>query len=344
MAQERGQALRALQKATEQQRCTAAAVDRTDANDQVEARLDDGTVDLVAGTAWLFARAGMRQRLDVLVVDEAGQLSLANVVAIAGSADNLVLLGDPQQLTQPVKGTHPPGAGASALQHLLGGGATVPPDRGVLLDRTWRMHPEVARPVARLAYDDRLDVAPGLERQRVTSAGRLGGTGLRFVPVEHIGNAAAATEEADEVRRLVGEVLADGGWTDAHGGTRPLRPDDVLVLTPYNAQVARIRSRLRDLPGGEQVRVGNVDKFQGQEAPVVVYSLASSSLEDAPRGFAFLYSLHRLTVALSRARAVATVVCSPALLTPVVSRPEDLRLVNALCRVQEQAAPAFRSV
>jgi uncharacterized protein len=164
------------------------------------------------------------------------------------------------------------------------------------------------------------------------------------VPVEHIDNAAAATEEADEVRRLVGEVLADGRWTDAQGATRPLRPDDVLVLTPYNAQVARIRSRLRDLAGGARVRVGTVDKFQGQEAPVVVYSLASSSLEDVPRGFAFLYSLHRLTVALSRARAVAAVVCSPALLTPVVSRPEHLRLVNALCRVQEQAAPAFRPV
>ncbi|MDT4945125.1 MAG: hypothetical protein QOH14_1858 [Pseudonocardiales bacterium] len=325
--------VRILQKAAEHERSAGASVVATDHAADVERALRDGAVDIVAGTAWLFARPAMEQTVDVLVVDEAGQLSLANVVAIAGAARSIVLLGDPQQLAQPVKGQHPDGAEASALEHLLAGQATVPPERGLLLDTTWRMHSAIAGFVSHRFYDGKLGVEPGCELQHVDSAAVLGGTGLRFVPVEHTGNTAASTEEADAVAQLCREVLAGGTWTDRHGARRPLRGEDILVLTPFNAQVNRIRGRLASVD--EQIRVGTVDKFQGQEAPIVVYSLASSSAEDAPRGLEFLYSRNRFTVAISRARAVMAVVCSPVLLAPLVHTPEQLRMVNDLCAFRE---------
>jgi predicted RecB family nuclease len=330
-AEEAGISIRALQKSAEHQRCSSAAVDCTDDAAYVEDALAGSSVDLVAGTSWLFAREGMQRGVDVLVVDEAGQLSLANVLAVSGAARSLVMLGDPQQLAQPVKGVHPAGAEASALEHLLAGRPTIPAERGVLLDATWRMHSDVAGFVSATSYEGLLDVAPGCDRQTVHSASALGGTGLRYVAVAHEHNAAASSEEADAVRHLVDAVLRDGRWTDARGDTRALCPSDVLVLSPYNAQVNRVRSRLGSLAQAG-VRVGTVDKYQGQEAPVVIYTMASSSVADAPRGIDFLYNLNRFNVAVSRARAVVAVVCSPELLTPVVGKPEQLRLVNTLCR------------
>ena len=215
---------------------------------------------------------------------------------MAQSATSLVLLGDSQQLTQPTQAQHPDGADASALGHLLEGHDTVPADRGIFLDTSWRMHPAITAFVSDLAYDGRLASAPGRERQEVLGAGRLRGSGLRFVPVEHEGNTAGSTEEATVVAGLVAELL-QGGWRDRHGNEHPLRLTDILVVAPYNNQVGRLRSAL---PQG--ARVGTVDKFQGQQAPVVLYSMASSSAADAPRGVDFLYDLHRLNVALSRPR------------------------------------------
>jgi predicted RecB family nuclease len=339
VARDQGQPLRAMQKAGEGDRCASADVSCTGDAKVIEAALDNREVDVVAGTAWLFAREGMQRQLDVLVIDEAGQMSLANVLAVAGSAESLVLLGDPQQLAQPVKGTHPEGAEVSALEHLLDGAATIPPARGLLLDTTFRMHSDVANFVSCISYDGRLGVAPACDRQGVRSASLLGGTGLRYVPVPHEHNSAASSEEAEVVARLVRDLLPDGRWTDGDGTERAMRPEDVLVLAPFNAHVHRLRNRLGDLVEAG-VRVGTVDKFQGQEAPVVLYSMASSTAEDAPRDLHFLYSLNRFNVAISRARAVVAVVCSPALLTPVVTKPENLRLVNALCRFAEEAREA----
>ena len=337
-ADESGRPVRILQKAADHQRCAAPGVECTSDATEVEAAAAFGDVDIVAGTAWLFARPGMNAAVDVLVVDEAGQLSLANVLAVSGAAESVVLLGDPQQLAQPVKGQHPPGAEASALEHLLDGHATVPPERGLLLDTTWRMHSGIASFVSDTCYDGRLLVESGCERQRVNSASILGGTGLRLITVEHPDESAASTAEAEVVRALCADVLADGTWTDRDSLTRPLTPADILVVTPFNAQVNRIRSRLGSL-ADDGIRVGTVDKFQGQEAAIVIYSMASSSAEDAPRGIDFLYNLHRFNVAISRARAVVAVVCSPRLLAPLVSSPQQLTMVNALCAYAERATP-----
>ena len=244
-----------------------------------------------------------------------------------------MLLGDPQQLAQPSQAEHPFGAGVSALEHLLDGHATVPPAAGVFLDTTWRMHPEITGFVSQISYEGRLGSAAGLQRQSVVGT-RWAGSGLRWLAVPHAGNESSSDQEAVAVTAAVQELLG-ARWTDAAGAVHPMTPDQLLVVTPYNAQVTLLRAALATV--APQVRVGTVDRFQGREAAVVIYSMASSSAADAPRGVDFLYDLHRFTVAISRARALTIVVGAPALLDAPVHNPGQLRLVNALCRYVELA-------
>ncbi len=313
--------------------------------DAAHQALAEREADVVGGTGWLWSRPEFAGLLDVLIIDEAGQMSLANAVAASQAASSIVLLGDPQQLDQPVKGSHPPGAERSALAHLLDGAATMPPERGVFLERTRRLHPSVCAFTSEAFYEGRLEPIGGLDRQALAAPGDVGdavadlaGAGVRLVLVAHMGNANDSPEEADAVASLV-NTLAGGGWawTDAKGQLRALGLDGVLVVTPYNAQVGLLEAAL---PAG--ARVGTVDKFQGQEAPVSVYSMASSSPADAPRGMEFLYSLNRLNVATSRARCVAVVVASPELLRVRARTPRQMRLANALARFAEHAGAAGR--
>jgi uncharacterized protein len=301
-------------------------------NDDALRLLQRGQTDVLGGTAWLWARPELRKQVDVLFVDEAGQMSLANALAVAPAANSLVLLGDPQQLEQPQKGTHPDGVGVSALQHLLGEHETMPPERGEFLPETWRFGSPICAFTSELFYDSRLRPTPklDLERQRLTG-GPIDGAGLFLCEVAHEGNRNASDEEVDVVARLVERLLAPGSqWIDARGAARPLTQDDVLVVAPYNAHVSRLSGRLR-------VEVGTVDRFQGREAPVVIYSTATSRPEDAPRGMEFLYSLNRLNVATSRARCAAIVVASPRLFEPECRSPRQMQLANALCRFREMA-------
>jgi len=323
----------ALQKCDAEDFRTVPGVVRAATNEQVVTALGSGSVTLVGGSAWLWARADLRDAVDVLVVDEAGQFSLANAVAVSGAARSMVLLGDPQQLTQPTQAIHPDGAGVSALEHLLDGHDTIPPDRGIFLGESFRMHPGITAFVSSVSYDGRLASAAGRERQGVSAPGALSGSGLRWVPTVHADNTSASPQEAAVVARLVTDLLR-GSWVDAEGAEHQLGLDDVLVVAPYNKHVACLRDALP-----EGARIGTVDKFQGQQAPVVIYSMASSSAADAPRGVDFLYDLHRLNVAVSRAKALSAVVASPALLDAEVHDPEQLRQVNALCRFVELAAP-----
>jgi uncharacterized protein len=292
---------------------------------------EDGPVLVHAATAWHWAREDARSSVDVLFVDEAGQVALADAIAVSQAARSVVLLGDPQQLAHVSQGTHPLGAGASVLEHVLAASDTVPPDRGVFLARSWRMHPEVAGFVSRAMYDGRLTSAPGSERRRVDSPG-LSGSGLRLIRVPHEDNRGRSPEEAEEVAGQVARLLDGGSYVDRDGARHALTLDDILVVAPYNAQVRCLTAML---PQG--ARVGTVDRFQGQEAPVVLFSMATSSGEDVARGMGFLFSRNRLNVAVSRAQALAVVVCSPALLAARCSTVEDMRLVNMLCRFAEEA-------
>jgi uncharacterized protein len=286
---------------------------------------------VAAGTCWLWA-AAPRESVDVLFVDEAAQMSLANVLAVAPAARSLVLLGDPQQLDQPMKGSHPDGTDCSALDHILGGQKTIPSDRGLFLSETWRLHPEICTFTSELFYEDKLRPRASLVAQRVQTGGLSNATGLIFSPVEHQGNQNCSPEEATVVACLVEDILAEGArWTNSDGEEQPLTLADILIITPYNAQVHEIHKRL------PAARVGTVDKFQGQEAPIAIYSLASSSYADAPRGMEFLYSLNRLNVATSRARCVSILVGSPALFSPDCKNPRQMQLANAFCRYLELA-------
>ena len=307
-----------------------AGLTETTKPDDALAALHDG--EIVGGTAWLWARPDAAGVLDHLFVDEAGQMSLAHVLAVARSARNLILLGDPQQLQQPQRGAHPEGAEVSALSHLLGEHRTIPQQLGLFLDRTWRLHPEICRYTSELFYDGRLEPVPELARQRLTSDTPFDGQGLFLVPCPHEGNQSSAPEEVDAVARIAGLLLAGGtSWTDRHGEAHPLREEDVLVIAPTNLQVAALSRRLPEL------RIGTVDKFQGQEAPVVLYSMTSSSAADAPRGMAFLYDPHRLDVATSRARVACILVASPRIFEPECRTPAQMLWANGLCRFRELA-------
>jgi uncharacterized protein len=278
------------------------------------------------GTAWLWSRPDLAEAVDVLFVDEAGQMSLANVLACAQGARSLVLLGDPQQLEQPQKASHPDGSERSALEHLLEGHDTMPEERGLLLRETWRLHPTLCAFTSELFYEGKLSPQPSLAAQRLGGPTPFAGAGLFHVPVAHEGNQNRSPEEAERVAEIVTGLVAPGvTFTDAKGETRPLDLDDVLVVAPYNAQVSEIAARL---PGA---RVGTVDKFQGQEAPVVVYSMATSSAEEAPHGMEFLYSRHRLNVATSRARCTCILVGSPKVFEPECRTPAQMRMANAFC-------------
>ncbi len=302
-----------------------------------ESRDEDDPFNLVAGTAWLWSRADMVRSVDLLFIDEAGQFSLANALAVAPAAPRLVLLGDPQQLNQPQKGIHPPGTEVSVLEHLAREDGILTPEQGLFLGETWRMRPEITAYTSELFYEGKLEPRPDLERQRIGLADGSTLRGLHLEEVAHEGNSRESEEEADAVVRVFRRLLANGAtFTDRKGETHRLTIDDLLVVAPYNAQVDRIRKALRGA-GFDQPRVGTVDKFQGQEAPVAIYSLASSSADDAPRGMEFLYALDRLNVATSRARAATVVVASPRLLTAECRRPAQMRMVNALVRYGEMA-------
>ena len=301
-------------------------------NEEARDALADGSADVVGGTTWLWAREDMIESVDVLFIDEAGQMSLADALAASLSAMNLVLLGDPQQLDQPLQGVHPPGAERSALAHVLYGERVMPDHLGLFLDGSWRLHPEISAYTSEVFYEGRLHSHPGRERLDLEGAPPLSGTGIRFVPVLHSGQSSESPEEAEQLATLVRFLFdADPTYTDAEGSTRSLGGSDVLVITPYNAQVRAIRVALPDF------RVGTVDKFQGQEAPIAIYSMATSSGAEAPRGMEFLYSLNRLNVATSRAQCLAVVVASPALVAVRCRTPRQMRLANALARLVEVA-------
>ncbi|MFC7878834.1 TM0106 family RecB-like putative nuclease [Isoptericola sp. NPDC057391] len=289
---------------------------------------------VVGGTAWDFAHPGRwpDDDLDLLVVDEAGQFSLASTIAVSRSARRLLLLGDPQQLPQVSRGRHPEPVDRSALGWLADGRDVLPPGLGYFLARSWRMHPALCEAVSQLAYEGRL------QAHETAAARRLDGVapGVHHVPVRHEGRGVASPEEAQEVVRQAAAVVGRS-WTPGAGQpTRPLEPHDVVVLAAYNAQVWAVRRALDDA-GLEGVRVGTVDRFQGTEAPVAIVTLAASSPHDVPRGTGFLLSRHRVNVAVSRGQWCAIVVRSPELTDYLPHTPEGLGRLGAFLGLCERA-------
>ncbi len=303
-------------------------------NADVFAALSSGSAQVAGATHFLWSREDAQETLDVLVVDEAAQMSLANVLAASPAAQTLVLLGDPQQLEQPTQGSHPDGTDASALDHILGGRQTITKDQGLFLETTWRLHPDICTFNSELFYEAKLTSVNGCELQKITSNGSLSGSGLRYLPVDHTGNTSSSIEEADAVKELVDSILAEGTqWTDRDRVTAPITIKDILIIAPYNAHVFEIQQRL------PHARVGTVDKFQGQEAPIAIYSMATSNYADAPRGMEFLYSANRLNVAISRAKCMTILIASPGVFEADCRTPRQMQLANAFCRYLEMTLP-----
>jgi uncharacterized protein len=329
-AKETNTPVRSIQRVREKTDNTEG-IDFTLKNDDVLREIG-GTYPVAGGTAWLWALPEAFEAVDVLFIDEAAQMSLANVLAVSQAAKSLVLLGDPRQLEQPMQGSHPEGTDVSALDHILGEHATIPPDRGLFLEETWRLHPDICAFTSELYYDSRLHSRQGLEHQTIRSTGPLCGTGLRYIPVQHNGNQSSSAEEAEVVRGLVDSILsATSTWVDREGTEVPITINDILIIAPYNAQVFELQRRI---PAG---RIGTVDKFQGQEAPIVIYSMTTSSHADAPRGMEFLYSANRLNVATSRARCLCVLVGSPSVFEAETRTPRQMLLANGFCRYLELA-------
>jgi predicted RecB family nuclease len=288
---------------------------------------------VVGGTAWLFSRPELAQEFDYLFVDEAGQFSLANAVAVGISARNLILVGDQMQLSQPIQGSHPGESGMSALDYLLNGHATIPPDFGVFLGVTRRLHPDVCRFISDAVYEGRLHAHPSTAHRSIAIPKKgiyvTRPTGIQFVPVEHEGNAQCSDEEVDVIAKIIAELLK-ADFVDTQGKPRKMTLDDILLVAPYNMQVRRLQKRF-----GAQARVGSVDKFQGQEAAAVVVSMCASSIEDCPRGAEFLLNPNRLNVAVSRAKCLAVVVGCPSIMTARCQTLGQMELVNLFCHLAD---------
>ncbi|MGE9010684.1 TM0106 family RecB-like putative nuclease [Leptospira interrogans] len=287
------------------------------------------TASVVGGTAWLFSRVDFDKGFDYLFVDEAGQVSVANIAAMGTCAKNIVLVGDPMQLSQPIQGAHPGESGLSALEYLLAGHNTVPEDRGIFLPVSRRMHPDVCRFISDIVYEGRLTSDEGATRQKILgeSSGDL--SGARLIVVSHAGNIQSSPEEVAAIRHEI-EFLLGKKFRDRDGSERYLELRDILIVAPYNLQVNALKV---GLPSG--ARVGTVDKFQGQEAPVCLVSMTSSSAQEIPRGVDFLFSLNRINVAISRAQVLSLVFASPDLLEVPCTSVEEMRLVNSLCALNE---------
>lgn len=290
---------------------------------------------LSAGTAWLFAREEFDQALDYVFIDEAGQISLAHLIAIGCSAKNIILLGDQMQLSQPIQGTHPDDSGLSSLDYLLKNQATISPEQGIFLDTTRRMHSRVCKFISDLIYDSRLESDPSTDSRTLIlnehAHSGLKASGINFIPVLHHSNTQSSIEEALAIKEIYQSLLTQS-FTTIDGQTKRLEPENILIVAPYNLQVHLLSKTL-----GKQARVGTVDKFQGQEAEVVIFSMATSSEEDLPRNMEFLFSRNRLNVAISRAKCLSIMVANPALMNIACKKPEQMALVNTLCWLKEYA-------
>ena len=290
---------------------------------------------LIAGTAWLFAREEFDQTLDYVFIDEAGQISLAHLIAIGCSAKNIILLGDQMQLSQPIQGTHPDDSGLSCLDYLLKNQATIPPEQGIFLDTTRRMHSKVCKFISDLIYDSRLDSDSSTDLRTLIlneqAHSALKTSGISYVPVQHDSNTQSSIEEALVIKEIYQNLFTQS-FTTIDGKTKRLEPENILIVAPYNLQVHLLSKTL-----GKQARVGTVDKFQGQEAEVVIFSMATSSEEDLPRNMEFLFSRNRLNVAISRAKCLSIMIANPALMNISCKKPEQMALVNTLCWLKEYA-------
>lgn len=334
IAKEKSVTLAVVDKTSSKSASPPAGLDEESDNTKALLAIDKGKV--VGATAWLWAREEAVEKLDYLFVDEAGQMSLAMVLAASRATNNIILLGDPQQLEQPQRGSHPEGSDAAALNHILGHHKTMPLDKGLFLGVSRRLNPKICQFTSEIYYEERLTTFSGTEKQVISGSDKFSGSGLFYVAVNHTGNQSRSPEEVEVIAEIVTHLLSGSvQWTDDKGVTKKLTNTDILIVAPYNLQVEALQTKLPN------IQVGTVDRFQGHEAPVVIYSMTSSSSEEAPRGMSFLYNPNRLNVATSRAKCICVLVATPAILEPECHSIEQMRYANGLCRFRELARRVY---
>jgi uncharacterized protein len=288
---------------------------------------------VIGATAFKFAKVVGISPMDYLFVDEASQVALANLMVAGGAARNIILMGDQMQLEQPIQGVHPGDAGRSALEYLLGEDAVIPEQKGVFLERTYRMHPSICTPISELVYEGRLSADEANQNQQVhvQRHGKIRKpSGIQTLWIGHEGNTQSSLEEVAAIVNVLHE-LEGASVTDKEGSSRIIGHEDILVVAPYNMQVNLLKEALP-----ETVRVGTIDKFQGQEAPVVIVSMTVSDIDDSPRGLDFVFDKNRLNVAISRAKALVLLVASPKLLSSSVNSISQMEKVGTFIRFADE--------
>ncbi len=297
-----------------------------------------GDNNLIAAVSWEWVKAGKEdhEKFDYLIIDEAGQFSLFDAVASCASAKNLVLLGDPQQLPQVLQGSHDHGAGNSVLEHIIGDHNVIESDRGVLLDKTYRMRSEICNYISDEFYESQLTTDTRCDRREILGYDN----GLFWVQAEHEEDRVnSSPEEAKIVRAIIEELMGKSyrivdGTGEIIEGEHLITQDHFMVLSPYRAHSQMIRSELS--PDLTRISVNTVDKFQGQENLIVIYSMATSSKDLVPPGRSdFIYKPNRLNVALSRAQCLAVLIASKDLADANASNIEEMADLNHLCRIFE---------
>jgi len=294
---------------------------------QLAGRIEKSCV--VGATAWAFSREDLSEQFDYLFIDEAGQVPVANLIAMSQCTRNFVLLGDQMQLGQPTQAAHPGDSGLSILDYFLKDSPTIPEDMGVFLGTTYRMHSSVNDFISQHVYEGKLLPAPTTDKRVIKIPENYSGplnieAGIRFIPVVHQGNTQASPEEVEVIQSLVTELLGRTLVTDCpNNPTRDISWNDFLFVAPFNHQVGKLKAAL-----GDQAKVGSVDKFQGQEAPIVILSMTSSDATESARGMEFLLNKNRLNVAISRAQTLAIVVGHPYLGHAHANQIEQLRLLS----------------
>jgi uncharacterized protein len=285
--------------------------------------------DLVGATAYaLCDDVAWKRPLDYLFIDEASQVSLAHLVAVSGSARNIILMGDQMQLEQPTQGAHPGDAALSSLKYILGAHAVILEDLGIFLERTYRMHPAVCDPLSKVVYEGKLFSDAAMVNQSIHMPKQNLITienGILWLPVKHEGNTQSSQEEVEHIQRIISELLT-GSFTDKEKNTRSMTEEDILVVAPYNMQVNLLKENL-----SKNIKIGTIDKFQGQQAPAVIISMGVSVVNDSARGLDFVFDINRLNVAVSRAQSLAIIVSNDDLYKCHVSSISQLEKASFYC-------------
>ena len=300
--------------------------------EKISKKLEAKEFTVIGGTSWMWSKEIFFESVDYLFIDEAGQFSLADALAVAQAGKNLILLGDPQQLERPIQGAHPEETDISALQHFVGeNSVTISEKKGLFLKDTWRMHPKISSFISEQFYEGKLQSRAECSYQSIVDSSHFSGSGIRYIPVKHQDCQNSSPEEIEKIVEIYNELILEASWLNFDQQQKKITNNDILIITPYNAQVRAIEEAI------PMARIGTVDKFQGQEAAIVIYSLATSNAEEAPRGMSFLYSQNRLNVAISRAKCMSIMIGNPELFFPHCEDPMQMKLANSFCRYQEQA-------